>query len=360
LKVGWRGVLGFAVTIALLWYVLRGIPIHDVASTLRAANLPLFLLSSVVATAVFPLRALRWRPILAPVAPDLPFGMLWPPVAIGFMINNVVPARAGELARAYALTRETGTPAAAARGIPRVPFSGALASLAVDRLFDAVVVMSLALLAMFAPEFPGGARIAGQPAVRWAAVGVIGMAALTAILYAIVFFPAPLIGACAAMVRRIGPRAEARVREALTQFSVGLSVLRNPARFARILAWAIAFWLTNAFSFWIGFQAVGIHVPWTAALFLQAVIAVGVAAPAAPGFFGIFEFVATAGLGVYGVPPELAVSWAIGYHILSFIPITVIGAWYFAKVGMHLSDVQAEASADGAHAAAGTPPAGPG
>jgi glycosyltransferase 2 family protein len=340
LKLDWRGALGIAVSAALLWWVLHGIPFHEVSATLRGANLPLFLLSSAVATVVFPLRARRWRPILDPIAPNLPFGMLWRSVAIGFMVNNVVPARAGELARAFALTRESATPSAVAAGIPRVPFTASLASLAVDRLFDAFVVLLLALLAIFAPEFPGGTRISGVPATRWASVGILGMMALAAVLYAIVFFPGWLIGAYEVISRRVAPSLEVRGREMLLHFSAGLRVLRNPVRFVTILLWAIALWLTNALSFWIGFQAVGIHVPWTAALFLQALIAIGVAVPAAPGFFGIFEVLATIGLGVYGVPKELAVSWAIGYHILSFIPITVIGAWYFARLGMHLSEVQ--------------------
>jgi uncharacterized protein (TIRG00374 family) len=340
LKLDWRGALGIAISIALLWWVLHGIPFHEVSATLRGANLPLFLLSSAVATMVFPLRARRWRPILDPVAPNLPFGMLWRSVAIGFMVNNVVPARAGELARAFALTRETSSPAAVAAGVPRVPFTASLASLAVDRLFDAFVVLLLALLAIFAPEFPGETRISGMPATRWASVGILGMLALAAVLYAIVFFPSWLIGAYEAISRRVAPSLEARGREMLLHFATGLSVLRNPVRFTVILIWAIALWLTNALSFWIGFQAVGIHVPWTAALFLQALIAVGVAVPAAPGFFGIFEVLATIGLGVYGVPKELAVAWAIGYHVLSFIPITLIGAWYFARLGLHLSEVQ--------------------
>ena len=57
MKLDWRGALGIAISAALLWWVLHGIPFHEVSATLRGANLPLFLLSSAVATTVFPLRA---------------------------------------------------------------------------------------------------------------------------------------------------------------------------------------------------------------------------------------------------------------------------------------------------------------
>ena len=93
----------------------------------------------------------------------------------------------------------------------------------------------------------------------------------------------------------------------------------------------------HALAFYIGFRAVGIEVPWSAALFLQGVIALGVALPSAPGFFGVFELSAVLGLGVYGVDDKLAVSWALAFHLLSFVPITIMGAVYFARLGLDVA-----------------------
>jgi uncharacterized membrane protein YbhN (UPF0104 family) len=72
---------------------------------------------------------------------------------------------------------------------------------------------------------------------------------------------------------------------------------------------------------------------------LQGLIAIGVAVPSAPGFFGVFEALGREGLGLYGVEPTLAVTWAIGFHLLSFIPITLIGGYYFARLGLHFRDL---------------------
>src|SRR4029453_7341367 len=107
-----------------------------------------------------PLGAIRWRIILGPVAPDVPIGPLWRAIAVGMMVNNVYPARLGEIARAYALTRETS----------RVSLTSAVASLAVDRVFDALTLMLLLVSAMLAPDFPQGMTVAGQPVQRGAAV----------------------------------------------------------------------------------------------------------------------------------------------------------------------------------------------
>ena len=63
------------------------------------------------------------------------------------------------------------------------------------------------------------------------------------------------------------------------------------------------------------------------------------AAPQAPGFFGVFELAGKEGLGLYGIQPDAAVTWALGFHVLSYLPITVIGAWYFLRAGLSMGEI---------------------
>jgi glycosyltransferase 2 family protein len=329
MKVGVRGVLGILLSAILLWWTLRDIHFSEVVTHLKSANLPLLMLSAIAATGIFPLRARRWRPILDPILPNIPFMMLWRPVAIGMMISNVVPARAGELARAYALTREE----------PRVPFSAAFASVAVDRVFDAVILLTLMFLAMLDPRFAATATIAGRPVTAVAYGGLAFALAAAGVLLALVFLPNLVLHVFSVVVGTISKKLESKARGWLEAFIGGLAVLRDGRRFLSVLWWGILHWLLNALAFWIGFKAVGIDAPFSAALFLQALIAIGIAVPQAPGFFGMFEALGRAGLAIYGVAQDQAVAWAIGFHFLSFIPITVIGAIYFARMGMHVGDI---------------------
>ena len=78
----------------------------------------------------------------------------------------------------------------------------------------------------------------------------------------------------------------------------------------------------------------------TGALLVQSIIAFAVSIPSSPGFFGPFEAASRVGLSIYGVDPTRIVSFAVGIHILSFIPITVLGLWYAHRVGISLSDVE--------------------
>jgi glycosyltransferase 2 family protein len=312
-----------------LFYAFHDVQWADALDHARHANYWLLVLGAAAATGMFPLRARRWRTILDPIAPRLPFGPLWRSTAIGMMVNNVVPLRAGEFARAYALTRE----------LPQITFSTALASLVVDRVFDAVVVLLLLAIAMIAPGFPSGAMVHGRPISQIATGFALVPLALLVVLYALVFFPGTLIRLFELLARRVSPTIEERGRDMLKRFAEGLSVLRTPGHFIAVFWWTLLHWLLQPLAFWLGFKAMGIDVSWSATLFVQGLIVVGVALPSAPGYFGLFETAAVISLGLYGIDESAAVAWALVFHVVTFIPITLIGAYYFAKLGLTMGEI---------------------
>lgn len=329
MKFSWRGAIGLALTILLLWWVFKDVHWSDVQRHLRESNVTLMIVAALVGTLMFPLRARRWRPILHAVSPNLPFDPLWRATAIGMMANNVLPGRAGELVRAFMLTRFT-----------PVPFSASFASLVVDRAFDMVVVLALMVLAMFDARFPSDVVILGRTAAHVAGSGIILVLILGAALYAVVFFPDRLIGLYELFARRVAPRFEQRGRQMLRSFAEGLNVLRHPGRFAAVLGWALIHWLVQAFAFYLAFLAMGISAPFSAALFVQGLIVISVALPSTPGFFGLFEWAAVTSLALYGVEQSLAVAWAVTYHVISLIPITLLGLYYLARSGFRLGELK--------------------
>ena len=330
MKIGWKGILGVVLSIALLWWTLRDISFAEVWQVLRQSDVLLFIASALVATLTFPLRAWRWRYILEPTAGMLPYGPLWRATAIGMMVNNVSPARAGELARAYVVANET----------KRVRFAAALASLVVDRIFDTVIVLLLLLIVVLLPSFPPGATAFGWPVDKLIlATAAVALFALL-VLVVIAMNPQRLVRLAEPVIGRVAPRLLEKGRAFLLSFGSGLSVLRDPRRCAIVFFWALVMWLVNGSSFWIAFKAVGIQANFAAALFLQSLLAGAVAAPSAPGFFGVFEAATKVALRTYGIDDTLSVSYALGYHLLSFIPITVIGLWYLGRAGLHLRELR--------------------
>ena len=329
MKLDWKSALGIALSVAMLWWTLRGQSMSDVWGALQQSNVLLFSLSVVVGTCMFPLRARRWQTILEPSAGVIPFGPLWRATAIGMMMNNVFPFRAGEFARAFALTRE----------VPRVRLTTSLGSLAIDRIFDAIVLLALMFGAMLDPVFPSGTKILGRTVPEAATGGITAVVGLLVVCYYVVLQHERVMQFVGWAARKLVPKHETTLVRIVEHGVGGLAVLKDSRRFLAVLFWALLHWLVQAVSFYLAFLAIGIDAPFTAALFLQGVLGIGVSIPSSPGFFGVFELVATLGLGVYGVPKDIAFSWAIGYHILTFIPITVMGAVYFARMGLSVGAV---------------------
>jgi uncharacterized protein (TIRG00374 family) len=330
-----RGALGLGVTVFFLWLTLRDVHLGEVWAVLSASSLALWVLSAATATATFPLRARRWQAILTPLAGRLPIAPLWRATAIGMMVNNVFLARAGEPARAFALSRER----------KEITFAAAFASLVVDRLFDGVVVLALMVLATLDPRFPREATIFGATASGIATTAALLFAAILAVLYALLLAPALFARVAERVVGLVWARGASRVGALVTTFAGGLAVLRAPRLALEVAWWTLLHWLTNAAAFYLGFLALGLAAPLSAALFVQGLIVVAVALPGAPGFFGAFELAGKTGLGLYGVADAAAVSWAIGFHLLSFIPITVIGIWYVGRLNLRLRDIRQAAGA---------------
>ncbi len=323
-----KTLLGLVITVALLAWVLRDVSAVAVLAELRAANVWLLAAMVIVATVPFLLRAFRWHVLLLPGFPNSSLGHRFAAVCIGFMTNNVLPARLGEFARAYSFTR-----------IEPIPISQSIASLVVERVFDAVILGGFLVFTLSYGDFA-----ARQTAlVRGAGVtaGVLFGLALV-LLWAMARWPRRTLNLVEQLVGRfLSPSLTERAVGILASFIRGLGALHDPWVFARALLWSAAVWLCIAASVWIGLLAFGIREPgFIGAMFVQAVIAFAVAIPSSPGFFGPFEAAARVALGAYGVDSVRIVSFATGYHILTFIPVTVLGIWYLYRLGIRWSEVE--------------------
>ena len=323
--------IGLAVSVALLAWVLYKINLGEVWAYARRANPWLLLATVTLATVTFPVRAIRWRLILRDVdGHRFPLQPLWHATAIGFMANNLLPARAGEVARAYVATRQ----------LP-VRFTTALASIGVERVFDGLVMLGLMAVAIAAPSFPAQALVGGRSLAAVAATGALVFGTILVIALLVVHRPAPWLRFFGRLAQRLLPAgAAARVMHAAEGIVAGLTVLKSPTRFAGVVAWSLVLWIKNAAAFAICFRAFGLDVPLEAALLLQGIIGFGVAVPSTPGFVGVFEAATLLTLRLYGVDASQAVSYALTYHVTTFIPITLLGLWSLSRLHLRLGELR--------------------
>jgi uncharacterized protein (TIRG00374 family) len=330
---GWSGAVGVIVSLLLLWWALHDVSLAEVWARLRRAHWAPLLATVALATLRFPLVTVRWRYLLRLEGSALPFLPLWHATAIGFMANNLLPARAGEVARAYA-----------ARRLTNVRFSTALASIAVERVVDGIALVTLLVIAIWAGGFAPDTSVAGVTlgGIAKGAGLLFGGTLVAAIV--LVHWPRPFLRIARRFASRTLPeRWATRFVGILEGMLLGLEALRSPRRFAAVLLWSLLIWIVASASFWTGFLAFDIAVPWSAALLQQGLVAFGVGIPSSPGFVGVFEAVTRVSLALYGVDEGRAVSYAIGYHVTTFLPITLLGMWSLARARLHLADLRGAA-----------------
>lgn len=334
-RVDWKPAVGILISAIVLYFTLRGVDAREVVREIAQANPWYFAASAFAATFVLVIRAWRWKPLLEPVRRDTEFRPRFAATMIGFMANNVLPVRVGEFARAYALAR-----------MQPVTISASFGSIVVERLFDGLTIIALIAAVILLGGLPTSPVIGGRDLSS--AIALLGAAFgfATLLLLVLVLWPRQSVAIAESTVLRIlPPRFRRPVIDVLESFLGGLGVLRSPALVLRVSLWSLALWLFNAVSFWLAFRAFGVEVGFAGAVFLQAIIALAVAVPAAPGFFGVWEGAARLVLvEIWAVEVNKAVGFAIGFHIAGFLPVTLIGMYYAWRLGISLGEVKESGS----------------
>ncbi|HVX88441.1 MAG TPA: lysylphosphatidylglycerol synthase transmembrane domain-containing protein, partial [Gemmatimonadales bacterium] len=238
--------LGLGISALAFWWALPPDGLKSLPGHVAAAQRGTLLLAVFVATLTFPIRALRWRFLLrAEAEGSVPWGGVWHATAIGFMANNVLPFRLGEVVRAAAVGRLGG---------PRLP--AAVASIAVERVFDSLTVVGLFAVVLAGPGVPVDMTIGGRPAADFVRlIGLLGIAALIVAATA-GLFPAAAERVLRAVVPWKG--VADKLAGPLHSFAHGLAVLHEPRRIVMIVLGSVALWTVNAWSFGLAMQAFGL------------------------------------------------------------------------------------------------------
>ncbi len=327
----WKAAVGVAVSALCLWWVFRGEDLGAIGRQLAAADFPLLVLAGAISTGGGLVRAVRWRLLLEPLGVPTTLNARWKALNIGFMVTNIVPARVGEIARPYALSR-----------LAPVSMSGALGTVVLERVLDAVALLVLLLVAVLSPAFPEAAVGRSIAVAVWGSV-VVASAAL-AFIVVLVVRPSWTLGLARRVAARLPGHAGSKLVAGLEAFSSGLGLIRRPRALVAAFLWSLVVWLWMAAAFRVAFLAFGIDQGFAAAVFTQCAVSMFVSVPAGPGFIGTLQAGVMVALHeVFGVAAGPALSLAVGYHIAGFIPVTLLGLFYAWRLGIRLRSLESEA-----------------
>jgi glycosyltransferase 2 family protein len=253
------------------------------------------------------MRGMRWRALFAH-ARRPPRGPVMAATMIGYLFNNIMPARAGEAARVVALAQRTGTPAAEIVG-----------TVVVERAYD---VLSILLIFFCASPW--------LPHESWfttaAVLAGVAAAALAAVIWMLaVHGDRPVRVALRPLGRLPGLSVERIEREAAT-LAHGLSGLREGRVALEALAWSLAAWLTSALWAWLVLLAFEPTFGFGAGVLVTVVIGLAMIIPSPPAAVGVFEAAGVLALHAYHVPQTAALPYALVLHVSNFVPLVLVGA----------------------------------
>ncbi|MCL4258348.1 MAG: flippase-like domain-containing protein [Anaerolineales bacterium] len=327
-KLRWQFWLGIGISVVFLYLVLRNMHFGDFWQQVRQANYVWLLPGIGVYFLAVWARAWRWHYLLRPLK-SVPTRTMFPIVAIGYMGNNIYPARAGEVLRAVILKRKEG-----------VAVSASLATIIVERIFDGVVMLAFIFVNLGELAEIGGGLVAGlsiQQIAFWGSLLFLG--ALATFLLA-ARFPGATQRLLSWFTARLVPeRFRDRVLEVGNRFLGGLEALRSPFEVLMVFVSSLVIWLLETGKYWFVMHAFNFEVSFFALMLMNGVVNLATTIPSAPGYIGTFDAPGIAILEAYGVPKEVATSYTFVLHIALWLPITLLGAYYLAKEGIKWGEV---------------------
>jgi hypothetical protein len=321
--------LGLLVTGVAIFWTLRGVDFAEVGESLSHARvLPLLLILPIHPLGLY-LRAVRWRYLVATLdSRPVAMGALFRATAIGFMAINVLPFRVGELVRPWVLSRETGV-----RG------PAALGTLILERAIDfaTLLLIGAGVLYFQAATLP-----------EWVRIGAVIMVGLSLVplglAIAMRLNKERTLWLVRAPLRPLPPRFGEPLTDLATQVCLGLAGLQGRGAIGMVMFYSGLIWaVLLAASFGLGLLAFDVGLSTDQAVLASyttlVFTALAVAAPSAPGFFGVYHFACREALTLFGVSSAVAVAYGTVLHMAYWIPVTLLGGILAARSGIRFSDL---------------------
>ena len=319
-----RNIIGLVISALLLYLAFRKVDTGLLMQTLARAEylwlVPAFFLMLISIA----FRALRWKYLLRPIT-NAHFVHLFSASAIGLMANNLLPARLGEIARAWVIGEKEG-----------ISKTSSFATLVVEKVFDGfAVILFLAIALIFADfEIP-------VPYRKITYVAVLSYFAALGFLFLLHFNHDKAISIAMTIMRPLPSRTSSRIRKFIDSFGEGLGVLRNPFDIAVAGLLSIFVWVPSIIVMHLVIRSFGLDLPVQASIMVFNIVTFGIMIPSAPGFVGTVQYCFVIGLGLFGVAESEALSVSIVYHAGVFIPFTAAGLFCLAREGISFSGLKA-------------------
>lgn len=314
-------ILGLLIGAILVYLSVRGIHFQDVLDGFKTVRYEYIIPALMIIFFIQVLRTWRWGLILSPIE-KVDQLSLFSVTNVGFLAIVAIPARIGELARPYLITKKS-----------QIKMSAALGTVFVERIFDSLTVLTIFLFVLFFTPLPS-----------WLIKASFVFFLLTVMIFAfmiLLIMKRDLsIEVLNAIFNRLPEKYGVKLNRLIHYFIDGLAIITDPKLFFYVAVLSVLIWLINAAAIYFMFLAFSFTLPPIAAFVLMIILMIGIAIPAAPGFVGNWHYFCILGLSLFGISKTDAFTFAVIYHFLSIGIVILLGLIFLPFNKFSLSDLQ--------------------
>jgi glycosyltransferase 2 family protein len=340
---------GIVISVIALYFAFKNVPFSELIEYFQSIDYFWMLISLLFVVLSFSMRALRWQVILR-TASTVSFWRAYHPMMIGFMLNCVLPARIGELARPAILQQKE-----------KIPFITGLATVATERLFDLLfLVLLFAVVLSFIDIDPDIKMTFGSYTLNRSMLMTIasGMVKLSLVLIAgIALISIDRIRKLARwMIMKIpgifsfaGTKGQEAVGKyfclplanIIENIAAGFGLVKNLKNLSLCLFFSLTIWLMQAFSYYImTLGCPGVNVSFFEATAIMIIICFFIALPSVPGFWGLWEAGGVFALSLFAIGSKEASGFALVSHAIQMFPVIIAGFISAIVYGVNIRQIK--------------------
>jgi glycosyltransferase 2 family protein len=317
-------IAGLVFSTLLVYLSIRGIDFQAVAEGFRTIHYGYVLPILALLFFMQLLRSYRWGLILSPLA-KIDQLSLFSVTSVGFLAIVAIPARLGELARPYLITKKSS-----------LKMSSALGTIIVERVLDSLTVLVIAVVVLFFIPLPPWL-------VRASVIFFLATLALLVVMILMILKQEASLRILGTLCGKLPTRYAEGLNRLVRHFLQGFRIMVNPALLASVTGLSILIWLIDVLAIYLLFLAFGFQLPAAAAFVLMIILIIGIAIPTAPGFIGNWHYFCILGLSLFGVPRTDALTFAIVYHALAIGIVVILGLAFLPFNRFSVSDLRRQA-----------------
>jgi len=313
--------VGILLSVILVYLSVRGININDTIDNFK--NIEWSPVAAFIIIILFMqfLRSYRWGVILKPLQ-KIDQLTLFSVTSVGFLAIAAIPARLGEFARPYLISKKSS-----------IKFSSAFGTIIIERALDSLAVLFIMIIALLFIDLPSWMIKSG---IIFLLITLIFISCIAALIWQ----RERSLNILNRILNKFPGKLTLTLEKIIHHLIDGFKIITDIKMLFYLFFLSAFIWFIDVLAIYMLFLAFGFNLPVLASIVLMIILIAGIAMPTAPGYIGNWHFACILGLSLFGVAKPEALSFALVYHFLSIIFIIVLGIIFLPLNKFSIADIK--------------------